>query len=774
MQGPGSYPVTVIVTDSGTPASTDSRVVTITVGEVTSAPMLTAIGNKVVNEGALLNFNASAKDNDFPAQTLTFSLSNAPSGASITSGGVFTWTPTEAQGPGSYNVTVRVTDSGVPPLNAFETITISVNESNIAPSLAVIGNKTVVKNNPLSFSAVGSDLDLPAQTLTYSLDTGAPTGASINPTTGAFTWTPSNSQGPSTNSLTIRVTDNGPGSLSTARTFSVVVFNDNTAPQLAAIGNKEVTTQTLLTFQATANDAESTSQTLTFTLENAPAGASIHPLTGVFTWTPTDDQGPSTNVVTVRVTDSAPFNPLNDSEPIQIVVHEFITPTISVADVEAPAGFNGSLTMELNVSLSAPVARTVTVAYATADGSGLAGEDYTPLSGTLVFAPGVTNLTLDLEAAGKATVYTNRTFFILLSEATNASLADGEALATLIATPAPGLYVDSVEMLEGNKGRSNMVFTVLLRGARTNVASVVSVNYSLLSGSALAVRDFTAKRGTLRFPIGTNTVKIIVPIIGELLSESNETFRVVLSRNINAQIVEGTGRGTILDDDALPSLSITDAATVEANTGERALAFTLRLSARSGRSINVDFHTADGTAVAGLDYVATNGTVLIPPGVLLKKITVPVKGNAISESNETFFVNLANAVNATLGDAQGAGNVRDNDRAPSVSVIDATVFTDLSGRFALFTVRLSAPSDKPVTVNVATARNSVGATAAVPGVDYVAYPESPLYFPPGETALNVVVSLLNAPASSGKRFYLTTISAVNAVQVDKLGTCIIP
>jgi len=766
-QGPGSYPVTVIVTDSGSPASTDFEVVTITVNEVTTAPVLAAIGNKTVNEGALLNFNASAADADLPAQTLTYSLdAGAPAGASITSGGVFTWTPTEAQGPNSFSVTVRVTDNGVPALSAFETITITVNESNIAPALAVIGNKTVVKNTQLSFSAVGSDLDQPVQTLTYSLDAGAPTGASINPTTGAFTWTPNNSQGPSTNSLTIRVTDNGPGTLSSTRTFSVVVFNDNTPPVLAAIGNKEVTTQTLLTFQATASDGESTSQTLTFTLENAPAGASIHPLTGVFTWTPTDGQGPSTNFVTVRVTDSAPFNPLNDSETIQIIVREFIAPTVSIADSEAPAGFNGSLTMEFNISLSVPVARTVSVDYTTADGSGLAGEDYTPINGTLVFEPGQTNLTLDIEAAGKATVYTNRTFFLQLSQATNATILDGEAQGTLNATAAPGLYVDNVEMVEGNSGRSNLVFTVLLRGERTSIAYV---NYTALKGTALARKDFTAKRGKLKFPVGTNTVQVVIPIVGERLSEFDETFTLILSRNINAAIVEGTGRGTIIDEDALPVLNISDAATTEGSTGARALSFKLRLSAKSGRPVSVDFATADGSAVEGLDYLGTNGTVIIPAGKVVAKISVPVVGNLRSESNETFHVNLTGAANATLGDAQAAGNIRDNDRAPSVTVSDASVFTDPAGRYAVFTVFLSASSDKPVTVNVASAGNT-----AVAGVDYVGYPEAPVYFPPGETAQNVVVLLLNDPSSTGKRFYLTTTSAVNAVLADKLGACIIP
>ena len=79
--------------------------------------MLAAIGDKTVDEGALLSFTATATDADLPANTLTFSLdAGAPAGASIDPAtGLFTWTPSEAQGPGVYPVTVRVTDNGTPP-----------------------------------------------------------------------------------------------------------------------------------------------------------------------------------------------------------------------------------------------------------------------------------------------------------------------------------------------------------------------------------------------------------------------------------------------------------------------------------------------------------------------------------------------------------------------------------------------------------------------------------------------------------------------------------
>src|SRR5439155_12670627 len=116
----------------------------------------------------------------------------APVGTTINgSSGAFVWTPTEAQGPGAYPITVRVTDNGSPPLSDFETIQVTVNEFNSPPVLTPIGNKSGTIGTPVTFTATATDADIPANTLTFSLDAGAPPGATITSSTGAFRWTPS-------------------------------------------------------------------------------------------------------------------------------------------------------------------------------------------------------------------------------------------------------------------------------------------------------------------------------------------------------------------------------------------------------------------------------------------------------------------------------------------------------------------------------------------------------------------------------------------------------
>ena len=168
-----------------------------------TVPVLGAIGAKSVNELAELAFNATATDGD----ALTFTLdAGAPTGASITSGGAFSWTPTEQQ-DGTHQVTVRVSDGNGG--SDSETITVTVSEVNADPVLASVGPKSVDELESLTFTATASDGDViggTADTLEFSLGAGAPTGASISSTTGAFSWTPSESQD-GTHTITVQVED---------------------------------------------------------------------------------------------------------------------------------------------------------------------------------------------------------------------------------------------------------------------------------------------------------------------------------------------------------------------------------------------------------------------------------------------------------------------------------------------------------------------------------------------------------------------------------------
>ncbi len=223
----GAYAINIIVTDAL--GETDDADVDITLNEVNEPPVLGVIGAQSLAEGSALSFTASATDPDSPANTLTFSLDANPTSATIDANtGLFDWTPSEADGPGSFNLTVRVSDGA---LDDSETITVTVTEDNQAPVLAAIGDQIVNEETLLSFTATATDGDLPANTLTYSLDAGAPAGASIT-AGGAFTWTPAEADGPGTFPVTIRVTDDGAPTADASETINITVNEINDPPVL--------------------------------------------------------------------------------------------------------------------------------------------------------------------------------------------------------------------------------------------------------------------------------------------------------------------------------------------------------------------------------------------------------------------------------------------------------------------------------------------------------------------------------------------------------------
>ena len=198
-------------------------------------------------------------------------------------------------------------------------------EKNSPPVIAPINDQFVDEGSTLSFTATATDPDMPGQSLAYSLVEGAtpvPNGASINPTTGEFSFTPTELQGGEIYEFNIRVTDNGSPSLYADASITVVVNEVNAWPLLSNIGSDYFVDEgSTLTFTPTVTDPDLPADALTFALIGAPDGASIDPVTGVFTFTPTEDQGPATYFFSVRVTDNGSPN-LSDEVGISVTVTE--------------------------------------------------------------------------------------------------------------------------------------------------------------------------------------------------------------------------------------------------------------------------------------------------------------------------------------------------------------------------------------------------------------------------------------------------------------------
>jgi hypothetical protein len=183
------------------------------------ADILAPLENRTVTEGNLLAFPISALCGDLQCSLAP----GAPEGATIDPAlGFFTWAPAECQGPGTHSVTVEVAPRADPRyVLGSTTFWVTVLETNAPPVIDPIAPKTAKAGVPLNFTVTAFDPDCPqTQTLSFSLDQGAPAGCAIDSRTGAFTWTPTGEQAAAANRITIRVTDNGTPPLSATAAFT--------------------------------------------------------------------------------------------------------------------------------------------------------------------------------------------------------------------------------------------------------------------------------------------------------------------------------------------------------------------------------------------------------------------------------------------------------------------------------------------------------------------------------------------------------------------------
>ncbi|MFC1727572.1 tandem-95 repeat protein [Patescibacteria group bacterium] len=334
----GSDPFTFKANDGSVDSNTAT--VSITVNEVNDPPVLDPIGNKTVDELVTLTFTATASD---PDNSLTYALIGAPTGVTIASDtGVFSFTPTEAQGPGSYTFTVEVTDGTT---TDSEEITITVNEVNIAP----VAQDDLISTDEDTAKLItldATDLDLPANSLTYSIVSGVSHGVLSVITDYQLTYTPeSNYNGE--DSFTFKVNDGSTdGNIATV---SITVNPINDAPEAVADAASfdEDDTLTLAKWDLVGNDADIDGDTLTLTSVSSPVNGSVYVDGDNVIFAPTANyNGPASFDYTISdglLNDTAAVSitvnavndiPVADAQSVSLEEDNSITITLTGSDVE--------------------------------------------------------------------------------------------------------------------------------------------------------------------------------------------------------------------------------------------------------------------------------------------------------------------------------------------------------------------------------------------------------------------------------------------------------
>ena len=332
--------------------------------------------------------------------------------------------------------------------------------------------------------------------------------------------------------------------------------------------------------------------------------------------------------------------------------------SMSVADASLTEGNAGSTNLTFTLTLSEPASQTITAGYATANGTAAAGADYTATSGTVTFTTGMTTRTVNVPVLGDTLDEDDETFTLNLFNPVGAFLTDGQAVGTIVDNDAaPAVSAGDCAVLEGHGGGVGCSFALTLSAAS---GKTVSVGFATASGSATAGADFAAASGSVAFPPGATSTPVVVSVLGDTVDEMDEAFALNLASPTNATIGDGTGAGTIDDDDG-PGVRANDPSVAEGNAGGTPATFTVSLSTTSVQPVVVDYQTSDGTASAGNDYNGASGTLTFTPGQTTRTVSVNVIGDSADEPNERFYLNLLDAVDGSVADPSGTGTIVDDD-----------------------------------------------------------------------------------------------------------------
>ena len=431
------------------------------------------------------------------------------------------------------------------------------------------------------------------------------------------------------------------------------------------------------------------------------------------------------------------------------VTDDETTPSLSIADASTSDETAANLTA--TVTLSGQSSSTVTVDYATSNGTASAGADYTTSSGTLTFNPGDTSKTFNIPILADTIDEDNEVFSVTLSSPTNATINDLLGQFTILDDDLP----PSVSLADASTANENATSTNLVATLSAASERTITVDFATSDGTATAGTDYTAASGTISFAPGVTTQNIAVVALADSTDEVDETVTVTLSNPSEVTLNDAIGVLTITDDDAEPNISISDMTTPNETAVGRSV--TVALSAASEKTITVDYATADGTANATNDYVTTTGTLTFNPGDTSKTISVTIVQDAIDETDETFTISLSNPTNSAISVATGTVTITDDEGTPTLSIADVST-SDESAANLTATVTLSGDSSQTVTVVVTSADGT-----ATSGSDYTAGTGT-LTFNPGVTSQSFTIPILaDTIDEENETFTVTLSSPTNAV-----------
>ncbi|SDD06159.1 Calx-beta domain-containing protein [Pedobacter soli] len=561
---------------------------------------------------------------------------------------------------------------------------------------------------------------------------------------------------PADGTATIIIIDN------TTASITVTATNDGAEPGTQGLFtftlSNVATTDTQITYVLTGTATSGTDYSALGTTATIPAGQTSITLPVLVL----DDTfvEPAETVILTMV--AATSNPAITASTTAATVNisDNDNATVAVGNVSVTEnGTNATFT----VTLTGNVQNSFTVNYATANGSALAGTDYTATTGSVTFPAGSLSgatQTINIQLINDNIAELAETFTLTLNSISGGSTvtipaAGATGTATITDDDAASVAIANTSATES---AGNMVFTVTLTG---NVQDAVSINYNTADNTAISATDYIAKTGVVTFPAGSvsgATQTILIPIRDDNVTENAESFKVTLSgADAPLTITQAEGIGTINDNDASAvSISATPASVDEA-AGTATFTVTLNNAVQAGFS--VDYATANGTATSGNDYTVTNGTLNFPAGSLAGAtltFTVPVINDNLVEPAETFIATISNVTGGlvTIATSTATATIIDNDTAIA-TITPGTPGNEKGPVNGTYTVTLSHPSATDTQLSF-----TLGGTATE-GSDYATIVTKTITIPAGQTTAIITIPVLTDAIIEGAETVIATLTGTS-------------
>ncbi|AVP96018.1 hypothetical protein C7S18_01890 [Ahniella affigens] len=671
---------------------------------------------------------------DEPDETFDLVLANPTGGATIA-------------GTGRHAVTIL--DNDVVGTVRIDPTSISVNEQAGVVSLSVlrsdVANAVSVQVGSSNGSAVaGSDFQPLSQTLNWSAGDGSARTISVNliddgipEQSELFSVTLSNPTGGLSlapdQSATVQIIDNDPQTLQ----FGAPSFN-------AAEGDGQATitvTRPLANFGAVSVQYQTTDgsaqQPSDYTAQSGTLNFADGESSKTF----------SIPVLVDGVAEASETVQLSLSSPVGAVLGVPANAVLNIANTPTPgtlalASANASIA-EDGGSISLTVQRTggsegvVSVDFQTQDGSASGNQDYTNASGTLTFADGVTTQTIVVPILPDILAEGSETFSVRLQNPVGGA-ALGNALSTVtitnVAAPGQFRFANASPSFSETGGTATIVVE-RVQGSE----GVAQVQYASADGSANAGLDYLPATGVLSFADGQTSASFSVPVLPDFVAEGDESVQLTLSNPTNGSALgtPATASLTINNVAAPGELQFVSALESFTESSGTANILVMRTQGSEG-AVSVQYGSADGTAVGGLDYQPVSGTLSFASGELSKSISVPILPDTLAEGAETLALNLTGpAGGATLGGRSTMTIEIGNVAAPGqLRFATATsLSSESAGTLDIEVIRLSG-SEGAVSVDFST--QDLSATA---GSDYQAQ-SGTLTFADGELSQTVHLTIL--------------------------------